>query len=88
MKLLILLFPCLVSAQVTTYSNQYGQPIGSSVTTGNMTVYSNQYGQPVATAIQPPAPPPQPYAPPPPPPPVSVYTPVQPAYPAISIFNK
>lgn len=85
MKLLILLFPCLVSAQMTTYSNQYGQPIGSSVTNNGVTTYSNQYGQPVATAVQPPPPPPPVYTPPPP---VSVYTPIQPAYPAISIFNK
>ena len=38
----------------TIYSNQYGQPIGSSTTVGNTTYYSNQYGQPVGTATQPP----------------------------------
>jgi hypothetical protein len=87
MKLLILLFPCFVSAQMTTYSNQYGQPIGSSVTVGNMTVYSNQYGQPVASSTQPPSPV-QPYTPPAPPSPAPVYTPIQPTYPATSIFTK
>jgi len=39
------------NAQSVQYSNQYGQPIGSSLTTGTTTIYSNQYGQPVATAI-------------------------------------
>lgn len=64
------------SAQTTTYSNQYGMPIGSSQTSGNTTTYSNQYGMPIGSAYTPPAPPvytpPPQYA-------VPAYTPIQPA---------
>jgi hypothetical protein len=48
---LILCTPCLVFAQTTTYTNQYGQTVGTSTTVNNTTYYSNQHGQPVGTAI-------------------------------------
>jgi hypothetical protein len=53
--IIIVLF-FIVIAQATSqtiYSNQYGQPIGSSTTIGNTTYFSNQYGQPVGTATAP-----------------------------------
>jgi hypothetical protein len=53
--IIIVLF-FIVIAQATSqtiYSNQYGQPIGSTTTVGNTTYYSNQYGQPVGTATAP-----------------------------------
>ena len=53
--IIIVLF-IIVIAQAnsqTIYSNQYGQPIGSSTTVGNTTYYSNQYGQPVGRATAP-----------------------------------
>jgi hypothetical protein len=53
--IIVLLFLLLASNadSQTIYSNQYGQPIGSSTTIGNTTYYSNQYGQPVGTATAP-----------------------------------
>jgi hypothetical protein len=64
--IIIVLF-FIVIAQATSqtiYSNQYGQPIGSSTTVGNTTYYSNQYGQPVGTATAPTYTPPVPRSPP------------------------
>jgi len=54
MKTIYLALGCIsitCSAQTTQISNQYGQPIGTAVTTGSTTIYSNQYGQPIATTI-------------------------------------
>lgn len=54
--LIIIVLSLVVIAQATSqtiYSNQYGQPIGSSTVIGNTTYYSNQYGQPVGTATAP-----------------------------------
>lgn len=65
MKYLLLLVAFSANAQTTIYSNQYGQPIGSSITINGTTYISNQYGQPVATATQPVATlPPAPIVPP------------------------
>lgn len=64
--IIIVLF-VIVIAQAnsqTIYSNQYGQPIGSSTVIGNTTYYSNQYGQPVGTATAPTYTPPVPRSPP------------------------
>jgi len=64
--IIIVLF-FIVIAQATSqtiYSNQYGQPIGSSTTIGNTTYYSNQYGQPVGRATAPTYTPPVPRSPP------------------------
>ena len=52
--IIVLFFIVIAQANgQTIYSNQYGQPIGSSTTVGNTTYYSNQYGQPVGTATAP-----------------------------------
>jgi len=40
----------LCEAQTTYYSNQYGQPIGSTTTIGNTTYYNGRYGQPLGSA--------------------------------------
>jgi hypothetical protein len=43
---LILMFTSgAAAAQTVTYTNQYGMPIGTAQTNGNLTTYSNQYGQ-------------------------------------------
>lgn len=54
---LILMFTSgAVVAQTVTYTNQYGMPIGTAQTNGNMTTYSNQYGQVIGYAQGAPAP--------------------------------
>jgi len=83
--IIIVLF-FIVIAQATSqtiYSNQYGQPIGSSTTIGNTTYYSNQYGQPVGTSTAPPTFTPMPIYTAPPPPPVA---PVMPPLPMMPIM--
>lgn len=40
----------LANAQTTYYNNQYGQPMGTATTMGNVTFYTDQYGQPMGTA--------------------------------------
>ena len=49
-----LLTSCLAkecsAQQVTTYVNQYGQPVATIQQIGNTTFVSNQYGQPVGSA--------------------------------------
>jgi len=48
MKKLGLILICtsgIATAQTVTYTNQYGMPVGTAQTNGNMTTYSNQYGQ-------------------------------------------
>ena len=86
MRYLIILLAFNASAQ-TIYSNQYGQPIGSSTTVGNTTYYSNQYGQPVGTATQPaPTLPPPTFQSPPvvaPVPPVMPLMPIMPLMPML-----
>ena len=55
-----LLTSCLAkecsAQQVTTYVNQYGQPVATIQQIGNTTFVSNQYGQPVGSATTLPTP--------------------------------
>ena len=67
----------------TIYTNQYGQPVGSSVTVGGTTYYSNQYGQPIGTQQAPP----QPVAPPPPTPTVTPALPPLPLLPLMPLLK-
>jgi hypothetical protein len=83
--IIIVLFLIVIgqATSQTIYSNQYGQPIGSSTTIGNTTYYSNPYGQPVGTSTAPPTFTPMPIYTTPPPPPVA---PVMPPLPMMPIM--
>ena len=76
---------CSAAQNVTQYSNQYGQPVGSANTVGNTTYYSNQFGQPVGTAVTPQSLPaaPMPAAPPMPTMPSMPPMPLMPGLPAL-----
>jgi hypothetical protein len=50
LALILMLTAGAAQAQNVTYTNQYGAPVGTAQTTGNLTTYSNQYGQVVGFA--------------------------------------
>jgi hypothetical protein len=88
--IIIVLF-IIVIAQAnsqTIYSNQYGQPIGSSTTIKGTTYYSNQYGQPLGTSRPPPTlTPTPPPAPPPTAPTVPPMMPIMPIMPILPVIR-
>jgi len=90
MKKLGLILICtsgIATAQTVTYTNQYGMPVGTAQTNGNMTTYSNQYGQVVGYSQgTPPAAPPAFVAPSMPAPQAMPTLPVAPIMPVMPVL--